>query len=108
LFCLTRAQRRGLLAQSIERAASPNEPHEAFGVVRRLFDVFGDRLHLERVFHGRAIDKLVNRGVMALAERLEVPVVSTKAVRFARAEVALSSAVLTAIRGGIRSDGTQS
>ena len=42
---------------------------------------------------------LVNRGLLAVAQRLELGVVATNAVRFATPEDALAHTVLGAIRG---------
>src|SRR5687767_3583589 len=86
LVCLTGATGRGLLPLAIERSAHPNDPVEALMLARRLRDVFGDRLYFELAFHGRAVDELVNRGLVALSERLEVALVATNAVRYARSE----------------------
>jgi DNA polymerase-3 subunit alpha len=105
LICLTGAPGTGLLSPAIERAANPAEPGEALGLARRLLALFGDRLYLELAFHGRAVDRLVNRGLVSLAERLEIPVVAANAVRYTGREDALPAAVLEAMRRGARAEG---
>src|SRR5262249_39536778 len=61
--------------------------------------------YMSLVFHGSPTDKVVNRGLLAIAQRLELDVVATNAVRFATPEDALPQTVLGAIRGGRRADG---
>jgi DNA polymerase III alpha subunit len=89
----------------VEQADDPDEPMEALAIARRLADTYGDRLYVSLVFHGSATDKVVNRGRLAIAQRLELGVVATNAVRFATAEEALPHTVLAAIREGRRADG---
>jgi hypothetical protein len=72
---------------------------------RRLTDIYGDRLYVSLVFHGSPSDKVVNRGLLGVAQRLELDVVATNAVRFATAEDTLPRTVLGAIGGGRRADG---
>jgi DNA polymerase III subunit alpha len=105
MVCLTGASGVGLLSAAIERSSNPSEPTEALRLARQLLGVFGDRLYFELAFHGRAVDKLVNRGLLALGERLEVPVVATNAVRYARPEDALAATVLESVRRGARPEG---
>src|SRR5438552_18260549 len=76
-----------------------------FGLARQLLSVFGDRLYFELAFPGRAVDKLVDRGPLALGERLEVPIVATNALRYALAEDALAATVLESVRRGARPEG---
>jgi DNA polymerase III alpha subunit len=63
------------------------------------------RLHLELAFHGNAAEKLVNRGLIAIGQRMELPLVATNAVRFARPDDALAHKVLEAIGRGTTADG---
>jgi hypothetical protein len=60
---------------------------------------------VNRPNHGSPSDKIVNRGLLAIAQRLELGVVATNAVRFATPEDALAHTVLGAMRGGRRADG---
>jgi hypothetical protein len=95
----------GLLASYVERFEDPDEPVEALLAARRLADIYADRLYVALAFHGSPSDKVVNRGLLAIAQRLELGVVATNAVRFATPEDALDHTVLGAIRGGRRADG---
>ena len=95
----------GILSAAIEHSANPAEPIEAYGLVRRLMDLYPGRLYLELAFHGNAAEKLVNRGLVAIAQRMELPLVATNAVRFARPDDALAHKVLEAIGRGTRADG---
>jgi len=70
-----------------------------------LLELYGDRLYLELAFHGNAAEKLVNRGLVHIAERLEIPLVATNAVQFARPDDALAQKVLEAIGRGATADG---
>lgn len=95
----------GLLGWCVEQADDPDEPREAMTMARRLADIYGDRLYVSLVFHRSPTDKVVNRGLLAIAQRLELAVVATNAVRVASPEDALAHTVLGAIRGGRRADG---
>jgi DNA polymerase-3 subunit alpha len=90
----------GLLSAAIEHSSNPAEPVEAYGLVRRLMDLYPGRLYLELAFHGNPAERLVNRGLVAIAERMELPLVASNAVRFARPDDALSHQVLEAIGRG--------
>src|SRR5919201_345077 len=67
--------------------------------------LFPDRLYLELAYHGRPTEKLINHGLVVVSERLELPLVATNAVRFARPEDALAHAVLEAMAQGRTTDG---
>jgi DNA polymerase-3 subunit alpha len=95
----------GLLGACVEQSDDPDEPVEALAMARRLADIYGGRLYISLVFHGSPTDKVVNRGLLAIAQRLELDVVATNAVRFATPEDALPHTVLGAIRGGRRAEG---
>ncbi|MBV9323914.1 MAG: DNA polymerase III subunit alpha [Chloroflexi bacterium] len=95
----------GMLSSAIERAANPVEPFESFGVVRRLMDLYPGRLYLELAYHGNPAERLVNRGLVAIAQRMELPLVATGGVRFAHPDDALAHKVLEAIGRGTRADG---
>jgi DNA polymerase-3 subunit alpha len=95
----------GLLSAAIESSANPAEPIEAFGLVRRLMELYPNRLYFELAFHGNAAEKLVNRGLVAIAQRMELPLVATNAVRFVRREDALAHKLLEAIGRGSIADG---
>src|SRR5262249_51529908 len=90
---------------AIERSANPAEPLEAYRVARRLMELYPGRLYLELAFHGNPAEKLINRGLVAIAERMELPLVATNAVRFARSDDALSHQVLEAIGRGTVASG---
>ena len=95
----------GILSHAIERSGNPAEPIEAYGLVRRLSELYPGRLYLELAFHGNAAEKLVNRGLIALAQRMELPLVATNAVRFARPDEALTHKLLESIGRGAMADG---
>ncbi len=95
----------GLLSGAIENSTDPAEPIEAYGLVRRLMELYPNRLYLELAFHGHAAEKLVNRGLVAIAQRMELPLVATNAVRFVRPEDALSHKLLEAIGHGSIANG---
>jgi DNA polymerase III alpha subunit len=59
---------------------------EALAMGRRFAEIYGDRLYMSLVFHGSPTDKVVNRGLLAIAQRLELDVVAINAVRFAAPE----------------------
>src|SRR5436309_13798266 len=80
----------GVLSAAIEHSGNPAEPIEAYGLARRLMELYPGRLYLELAFHGNSAEKLVNRGLIAIAERMELPLVATNAVRFATADDALA------------------
>src|SRR5579859_1197582 len=95
----------GMLSAAIEHAANPAEPIEALGLTRRLMELYPNRLYLEMAFHGNAAEKLVNRGLVAIAQRMELPLVATNAVRFARPDDALAHEILEAIGRGATANG---
>jgi DNA polymerase-3 subunit alpha len=95
----------GLLSAAIEQSADPAEPIEAYGLARRLMELYPNRLYLELAFHGNAAEKLVNRGLVAIGQRMQLPLVATNAVRFVRPEDALAHKVLEAIGHGSVADG---
>ena len=95
----------GILSAAIEHSANPAEPIEALGLTRRLMELYPNRLYLELAFHGNSAEKLVNRGLVALAQRMELPLVATGGVRFARPEDALAHKFLEAIGRRTRTEG---
>lgn len=95
----------GILSSAIEHSQNPAEPIEAYGLVRRLMELYPDRLYLELAYHGNAAEKLVNRGLVAIAQRMDLPLVATGGVRFARPEDALAHQLLEAIGRSTRADG---
>src|ERR1700716_3339744 len=95
----------GILSAPIEHSANPAEPIEALGLTRRLMEMYPNRLYLELAFHGNSAEKLVNRGLVAPAQRMELPLVATGGVRFARPQDALAHKVLEAIGRGARTEG---
>jgi DNA polymerase III alpha subunit len=68
-------------------------------------ELYSGRLYLELAFHGNAVEKLVNRGLIAIAQRMELPLVATNAVRFATPDDALAHKVLEAVGRGSTADG---
>src|SRR5919201_1402136 len=95
----------GLLASCVERANNPDEPAEALPVARHLTELYPDRLYVSLSFHRSPAERLANRGLIQVAQRLELPVVATNAVRYATPEDALAHTVLSAIRRGKRLEG---
>jgi hypothetical protein len=63
----------GILSTAIEHSGNPAEPIEAYALTRRLMELYPGRLYLELAFHGNAAEKLVNRGLIAIAQRMELP-----------------------------------
>jgi DNA polymerase-3 subunit alpha len=98
LICLTGAPLVGVLAPLIAGSADPTNPVEAVPLARRLAELFPDRFYLEVAYHGHPREKLVNRALMALGSKLDLPLVATNAVRYARREDAQAAAVLDAMR----------
>jgi DNA polymerase-3 subunit alpha len=68
-------------------------------------ELYPGRLYLELGFHGNAAEKHVNRGLIAIAQRMELPLVATNAVRFAAPDNALAHKVLEAVGRGSTADG---
>jgi len=95
----------GILSSAIEYSGNPAEPIEAVGLVRRLMELYPDRLYLELAFHGNPAEKLVNRGLVAIAQRMDLPMVATGAVRFARPADALAHKLLEALGRGATAEG---
>jgi DNA polymerase-3 subunit alpha len=95
----------GILSTAIEHSANPAEPIEAYGLVRRLMELYPGRLYLELSYHNNPLEKLVNRGLLAIAQRMDLPLVATGGVRFARPEDALAHKLLEAVGKGARADG---
>jgi DNA polymerase III alpha subunit len=95
----------GVISAAIEHSGNPAEPIEAYGLTRRLMELYTGRLDLELAFRRNAAEKLVNRGLIAIAQRMELPLVATNAVRFATPDDALAHKVLDAIGRGATADG---
>lgn len=94
LICLTGAPGPGLLSPLLQQRTPPAQVD---AVVELLRARYPDRLYLELAYHGHAAEKLVNRGLIALAERHDLPLVATGAVRFATPDQALAAGALAAI-----------
>jgi DNA polymerase III subunit alpha len=103
LICLTGGPLLGVLTPLIEQAADLSNPVEAVGLASRLNELY-PHVYIELAYHGQPREKLVNRGLVALAQRLDLPLVATNAVRFARARDALAHEVLQAMAKGRRTD----
>jgi DNA polymerase-3 subunit alpha len=97
LLCLTGAPGVGLLPRALENVPEPTLPAEALALARQLASIFPDRLYLELAYHGQPLDRLVNRHVIAVGQRLDLPLVATGAVRFATPADALAHTALEAI-----------
>lgn len=104
LICLTGGPLVGVLTPLIERAADLSNPSEAVALARKLTELY-PHVYVELAYHGHAREKLVNRGLVALAQRLDLPVVATNAVRFARARDAFAHQVLCAMGRGRVAEG---
>ena len=104
LICLSGPPLVGVLAPAIERCADPCNPVEALPLARHLRDLFPDRFYLELAYHGHPREKVINRALMAIANRLELPLVATNAVQYARRQDAQAAAVLEAMRRNRRTD----
>jgi len=81
LICLSGPPLLGILAPAIERCADPSNPVEALPLARRLRELFPERFYLELSYHGHPREKVINRALMAVADRLELPLVATNAVQ---------------------------
>ncbi len=95
LICLTGAPMVGVLSPS-KHATDPSNPIEAVALTRRLAELY-PHLYIELAHHHHPREKLINRGLVALAQRLDLPLVATNVVRFARQQEALAPSVLEAI-----------
>jgi DNA polymerase III subunit alpha len=104
LICLTGGPLAGVLTPLIEQAGDPSNPVEAVALASRLNELY-PHVFVELAYHGQPREKLVNRGLVALAQRLDLPLVATKTVRFARARRVLAHEVLQAMANGRRTDG---
>ena len=104
LICLSGAPLEGVLGPLVEHAADPGRPLAAIAVARRLAELY-PQVYIELAYHGHAREKLINHGLVALAERLDLPLVATNAVRFARPQDGLAHRVLEAMHHGRRADG---
>src|ERR1700687_5354630 len=107
LICLTGAPMVGVLSPLVENAADPSNPTEAVALTRRLAELV-PHLYIELAYHHHPREKLINRGLVALAQRLDLPLVGTNAVRFARPQDALAGGVLDAMARGRRGAGVGS
>src|SRR5262252_1665075 len=108
LICLTGPPRAGELAPTLERCADPSNPVEALPLARRLRELFPGHLYLEISYHGHPREKVVNRALMALSNRLDLPLVATNAVQYARRQYAQAAIVLQAMRANRRTDDARS
>ena len=104
LICLTGPPLVGVLSPALERCADPSNPVEAFSLARHLRELFPDRLYLEIAYHGHPREKVVNRALMALSNRFDLPLVATNAVQYARRQDAQAAAVLDAMRANRRTE----
>ena len=104
LICLTGPPLAGVLSPALERCADPSNPVEAFSLTRHLRELFPDRLYLEIAYHGHPREKIVNRALMALSSRFDLPLVATNAVHYARRQDAQAAAVLDAMRANRRTE----
>jgi DNA polymerase III alpha subunit len=95
----------GILSSAIEHSSNPAEPIEAYGLTRRLMELYPARLYLELAYCGNQLEKLVNRGLVAIAQRMDLPLVATGGVRFAQPEEAVAHKLLEATGKGARADG---
>jgi DNA polymerase-3 subunit alpha len=107
LICLSGPPLVGVLASAIERCSDPSNPIEALPLARHLRELFPDRFYLELAYHGHPREKVVNRALMAVASRLELPLVATNAVQYARRQDAEAAAVLEVMRLNRRADDTR-
>ena len=103
LICLTGRPIVGVLTPLIEQVANPSNPVEAVALASRLNELY-PHVHVELAYHGQPREKLVNRGLAALAQRLDLPLVATNTVRLARARDGLANEVLQAMSKGRRTD----
>jgi DNA polymerase III alpha subunit len=81
-----------------------SNPVEAVALASRLSELYS-HVFVELAYHGQPREKLVNRGLVAVAQRLDLPLVATNAVHFARARDALAHEVLQAMAKGRRTEG---
>src|ERR1051326_2933253 len=84
LICLTGGPLVSVLTPLIEQAADPSNPVEEVALASRLNELYS-HVFVELAYHGQPREKLVNRGLVALAHRLDPPLVAANAGHFARA-----------------------
>jgi len=94
LIALSGSPDEGLLAR---RAACVSDIGPLVDLARRLQDWFAGEFWLELVYHGYALEKLVNHQLIDISQRTGIGVVAANAVRFARRDEALAQVVLQAI-----------
>ena len=76
MIALTGKPNGGTLSAAIEHASNPSEPIEAHRLTRRLMERYPGQMYVELAFHADAAEKLVNRGRIAIAQPLELPLVA--------------------------------
>ncbi|HET7771343.1 MAG TPA: PHP domain-containing protein, partial [Chloroflexota bacterium] len=93
LVCLTGGPGASVLAPALERTGDPLGQGDAIRLAEKLAGLFPNRLYVELAYHGHASEKLVNRGLIQVAERLDLPTVATNAVRMARPGLSMAHRV---------------
>ena len=84
---------------AVRRALWHEGPLAASREMRRLVSLFGpDQVYVELIEHGTQLDALHNELLVDLAEDLELPVVASNAVHYARRERGRLAEVLAAVR----------
>jgi DNA polymerase-3 subunit alpha len=82
VICLT-----GGPSGPLARLLSEGQQEKAEACVKRLKDIFGDRLYIELQRHGEAREEEVEEGLIQLALDFDVPLVATNDCYFPRAEM---------------------
>ncbi|HEY4458467.1 MAG TPA: error-prone DNA polymerase [Pseudonocardiaceae bacterium] len=84
---------------AVRRALFTEGPLAAQRELRRLVDLFGrGQVYVELIDHGMQLDSLHNELLAGLAEDLDLPVVVSNAVHYARSERGRLAEVLAAVR----------
>ncbi|MDD5597123.1 MAG: PHP domain-containing protein, partial [Victivallaceae bacterium] len=102
---------RGLLAFSacvggeVPRAILNNDMAQAEKAIGEYGDIFGrDNFYLEVMDHGLHEEKTVNRGLVELAKKMNLPLVATNDVHYLRKEHARAHEIMLCIQTGFKLD----
>ena len=84
----------------IARLLAEGQKNEAEALLARLAEAFADRVVMELHRHGLPVEKAIEPGLVALADRLGVPLVATNECFFAKPEMHMAHDALLCIAEG--------
>jgi DNA polymerase-3 subunit alpha len=84
----------------IARLLAEGQETEALALLEKMAQAFGDRIGVELHRHGLAVEKAVEPGLIALADRAGLPIVATNECFFATASMYEAHDALLCIAGG--------